>query len=79
MTIRTKEQLKRAKEDLEDLRKAKKKILAGGQAYEMDKMSMTRANLKEISAEINDIEEAISRYEENGSTKRKVRRVIPVE
>lgn len=79
MTIRNREQLRRAKEDLEDLRKAKKKILSGGQAYEMDKLSMTRANLKEINAEINDIEDAIARYEESGSTRRKVKRVIPID
>lgn len=79
MTIKTKEQLNRAKEDLEDLRKAKKKILTGGQGYTVDSMSMTRANLKEINAEINELESAIGIYESSRTTRRKAKRVVPLE
>ena len=38
---------------LGDLKKARKKILLGGQAYEIGDNKMTRASLKEISEEIN--------------------------
>lgn len=79
VTIRSKEQLQRAYEDLADLRKAKKKILAGGQAYAMAKQEVTRASLKEINQEINDLEEAIAAYESRGSTRRKAKRIIPLE
>ena len=53
VTIRNKNQLLDAKETLEDLKKARKKILLGGQAYEIGDNKMTRASLKEISEEIN--------------------------
>ena len=71
VTIRNKNQLLDAKETLEDLKKARKKILLGGQAYEIGDNKMTRASLKEISEEIN-------AYETRGTTKRRMARAIPL-
>ena len=52
VTIRTKKQYERALEDLEDLRKARKKILLGGQSYTIGSNQLNRAALKEVNAEI---------------------------
>lgn len=78
VTIRNKNQLLDAKETLEDLKKARKKILLGGQAYEIGDNKMTRASLKEISEEINAYERAINAYETRGTTKRRMTRAIPL-
>ena len=78
VTIRNKNQLLDAKETLEDLKKARKKILLGGQAYEIGDNKMTRAGLKEISEEINAYERAINAYETRGTTKRRMARAIPL-
>lgn len=78
MTIRTRKQYKNALEDLEDLRKAKKKILCGGQSYTIGGNQLNRATLKEVNAEIKETEEAISAWERSGNTRRKAKRVIPL-
>lgn len=79
MIIRNKEDYKQALEDLADLKKAKKKILVGGQSYSIGTNQLTRASLKEINAEIKELENAINAYEQTGSTRRIAKRVIPVD
>lgn len=76
--IKTKEQLKDAKETLEDLKKARKKILNGGQSYTIASNQMNRASLKEISEEISSYEQAIDAYETHGSTRRRTVRAVPM-
>lgn len=75
--IRNKAQLEEAKETLEDLKKARKKILAGGQSYTLGPNQMNRASLKEISEEISAYEQAIDAYETHGTTKRRMVRAVP--
>ena len=80
VVIRNKEQLSQAKEDLKLLRKAWRKILAGGQEYEVEgTVRMQRANLQEISKEISAYEAAINAYELNESARGTARRVIPID
>ena len=73
VTIRTKKQYERALEDLEDLRKARKKILLGGQSYTIGSNQLNRAALKEVNAEISETEAAIADWEQKGTTRRKAR------
>lgn len=76
--IKNETQLKEAKETLEDLKKARKKILAGGQSYTIGANQMNRASLKEISEEISAYEQAIDAYETYGSSKRRTARAVPL-
>lgn len=78
VTIRTKEQYERALEDLEDLRKARKKILLGGQSYTIGSNQLNRATLKEVNAEISETEAAIADWKQKGTTRRKAKRVVPL-
>ena len=78
VTIRNKEQLQDAKDTLNDLKKARKKILAGGQSYAIGPNQMTRASLKEISEEISAYEQAIDAYETRGTSKRRTARAVPI-
>lgn len=79
MIIRKKEDYEQALEDLADLKRAKKKILVGGQSYSIGTNQLTRASLKEINTEIKELETAINAYEQTGSTRRIAKRVIPVD
>lgn len=79
IVIKSDAQLKQAKEDLELLRKAWRKILAGGQEYEIGTASMKRASLAEISQEISAYESAIDSYEKHKSTGVVAKRVIPID
>lgn len=76
--IKNETQLKEAKETLEDLKKARKKILAGGQSYTIGANQMNRASLKEIYEEISAYEQAIDAYETYGSSKRRTARAVPL-
>lgn len=76
--IKNKEQLAEAKEDLKLLKKARRKILAGGQSYTMGSNQLNRASLAEITKEIAEYEAAIDAYETNGTSKRRGKRVIPL-
>ena len=77
--IKNDKQLLEAKETLEDLKKARKKILVGGQSYAIGGVNqMNRASLKEISEEIAAYESAIDAYETHGTSKRKVVRAVPL-
>ncbi len=80
VVIRNARQLQQAKEDLELLRKAWRKILAGGQEYEIENMNrVKRADLKEITRQISEHEAAIETYERYGSAGGSVKRVIPID
>lgn len=76
--IKNNKQLLEAKETLEDLKKARKKILKGGQSYTIGPNQMNRANLKEISEEIAVYESAIDAYETYGTSKRRAVRAVPL-
>ncbi len=76
--IKNKTQLEDAKMQLKLLKKAREKILGGGQSYTMGPNQMVRANLKEISEEISVYEQAIDIYESYGTTKRRAKRVVPL-
>ena len=78
VTIRTEKQYERAMEDLEDLRKARKKILLGGQSYTIGSNQLNRATLEEVNAEISETEAAIADWEQKGTTRRKAKRVVPL-
>lgn len=55
---------------------AEEKVL-NGQSYTLGKRSVTRADLAEIRVAIKDLESKIQALETNGTTKRKVARIIP--
>ncbi|MGN0338648.1 MAG: hypothetical protein ACI4EE_14235 [Lachnospiraceae bacterium] len=76
--ITNKKQYAEAKETLEDLKMARKKILKGGQSYTIGANQMNRASLKEISEEIQAYEQAIDAYESHGTSKRRVVRAVPL-
>lgn len=78
VVIKNKTQLTEAKEMLDALKKAKLKILGGGQAYSIGGQTMTRASLKEISEEISAYEQAIDAYETYGTSKRRTVRAVPL-
>lgn len=78
VTIRNKEQLADAKKQVELLKKAREKILMGGQSYTFGENQMNRASLAEITKEITAYESAIDKYETCGTTKRRSRRVVPL-
>lgn len=76
--IKNKQQLLDAKDTLEDLKKARKKILTGGQSYTIGTNQMTRASLAEIAEEISAYEQAIEAYEAYGTSKRRTVRAVPL-
>ncbi len=76
--IKNRQQLMDAKETLQDLKKARKKILVGGQSYKIEEIQMSRASLSEITKEIGAYEAAIDAYETYGTSKRKAVRVVPL-
>ncbi|MDE7201937.1 MAG: hypothetical protein K2O91_08560 [Lachnospiraceae bacterium] len=76
--IKNKKQLEDARVQLDLLKKARNKILGGGQSFTIGPNQMTRANLKEISEEISVYEKAIDAYETYGTTKRRAKRVVPL-
>lgn len=76
--IKNNKQLLEAKETLSDLKKARKKILAGGQSYSIESLQISRASLREISEEIAAYESAIDAYETYGTSKRRAARAVPL-
>lgn len=52
------------------------KILAG-QSFTIGSRSLTRANLAEVTSMIKELEDKIAAIDANGTTKRKVARIIP--
>lgn len=77
VTIHSQEQLLRAKEDYEDLHTAWKKALLA-QSYSDGYNELARASLKELRAELDEYEAAIAAYEQNGTTKRRTARFVPL-
>lgn len=75
--IKNSVQLQEAKEELAALKKARKKILEA-QSYTIGSDQINRASLAEVSAEISAYEKAIDAYETYGSTKRRIKRVVPL-
>lgn len=75
--INNKRQYEERLEELADLKKAKKKILEA-QSYTIGSSQLNRASLKEISQEIVAYEDAIAKYEANGTTKRRTGRIVPI-
>lgn len=78
VVIKDNEQLKEAKETLQNLKKARNKILVGGQSYTIGASQMNRANLAEIAREIEAYETAIDAYEARGTSKRRTVRAVPL-
>lgn len=78
VTIKNKAQLEEAREELELLKKARRKILAGAQSYTLGSNQLNRANLAEVSKEISAYETAIDAYETYGTTKRRGKRAVPL-
>ena len=76
--IKNDRQLLEAKETLQDLKKARKKILVGGQSYALGENQMKRANFSEISREIEAYETAIDAYETRRTSKRRAARAVPL-
>lgn len=76
--IKNKQQLLDAEETLQDLKKARKKILVGGQSYAIGENQMSRASLSEISKEIEAYEAAIDAYKTHGTSKNRAARVVPL-
>ena len=76
MTIRTKRQYEKALARVELLEKAWEKALAA-QSYTIGTEQVNHAQLKEIKSELDELEDAIDAYEASGSSKRKIRRIVP--
>ena len=57
---------------------AEEKIL-NSQSYSLESRTLTRANLKEVQTMIQKLEGEVAALEAHGSTKRRVRRVVPMD
>lgn len=66
------------KERLELYYDAERRILEG-QSYRLGSRELTRANLKQVQDKIKELESQIDAMEKNGTTKRKVYRVAPMD
>lgn len=66
------------KERLERYYDAETRILEG-QSYRLGSRELTRANLKQVQDKIKELESQIDALEKNGTTKRKVYRVTPMD
>lgn len=77
VVIKNEQQLAQAKEDLQELRGAWRRILRA-QSYTLGSQQVNRASLRQIEAEISDYETAIDAYETRGTTKRRAGRIIPL-
>lgn len=76
--IRQNTVLKMKKERLEKYYITEEKIL-NSQSYSLESRTLTRADLKTVQTMIQKLEGEIAAIESRGSTKRKVRRVVPVD
>ncbi len=70
--------LEMKKARLEKYYVAEERIL-NGQSYTLDSRTLTRPDLKAVQAMIQKLEGDIAVIENHGSTKRRVRRVVPVD
>ena len=62
---------------LDEVNAAIRKVLAG-QSYSLGSRTVTRADLSELRAFRKELQAEIDALEENGTTKRRFRRVVPL-
>lgn len=65
------------KKRLAEYREAESKILQG-QSYSIGSRQLTRTSLAMVQKEIKNIETQIRQIEETGSTKRRIKRIVPI-
>lgn len=70
--------LEMKKARLEKYYEAEERIL-NGQSYTLDFRTLTRPDLKAVQAMIQKLEGEIAAIENHGSTKRRVRRIVPAD
>ena len=76
MTAEMKKKKQKLQNRLELYYECEEQILAG-QSFTIGSRSLTRANLSEVTSMIKKLEDEIAAIDANGTTKRKVARIIP--
>ena len=76
MTAEMKKRKQKLQNRLELYYECEEQILAG-QSFTIGSRSLTRANLSEVTSMIKKLEDEIAAIDVNGTTKRKVARIIP--
>lgn len=76
MTPEMKKRKQKLQNRLELYYECEEQILAG-QSFTIGSRSLTRANLSEVTSMIKNLEDEIAAINANGTTKRKVARIIP--
>lgn len=76
MTAEMKKRKQKLQNRLELYYECEEQILAG-QSFTIGSRSLTRANLSEVTSMIRKLEDEIAAIDANGTTKRKVARIIP--
>lgn len=76
MTAEMKKRKQKLQNRLELYYECEEQILAG-QSFTIGSRSLTRANLQEVTNMIKKLEDEIAAIDANGTTKRKVARIIP--
>ena len=76
MTVEMKKRKQKLQNRLELYYECEEQILAG-QSFTIGSRSLTRANLSEVTSMIKKLEDEIAAIDTNGTTKRKVARIIP--
>ena len=76
MTAEMKKRKQKLQNRLELYYECEEQILAG-QSFTIGSRSLTRANLSEVTNMIKKLEDEIAAIDANGTTKRKVARIIP--
>lgn len=76
MTAEMKKRKQKLQNRLELYYECEEQILAG-QSFTIGSRSLTRANLSEVTSMIKKLEDEIAAIDTNGTTKRKVARIIP--
>lgn len=77
MTMKMEERRKRISRRLEMYYECEEKILQG-QSYTIGSRSLTRTNLSEVRAMISKLEAELNALDARGTTKRAVKRIIPM-
>lgn len=76
MTEEMKKRKQKLQNRLELYYECEEQILAG-QSFTIGSRSLTRANLSEVTSMIKKLEDEIAAIDANGTTKRKVARIVP--